>query len=64
MGFEIKITMNEGQPLQVEAPIGDKNLCYMLLLQAALLIKDADPTKIIPIGALPPGIFGKGGGRG
>lgn len=45
--FTLIITQLPGQPIRVEGPLQDKNLCYMLLFQAMLAIKDYNPGKIL-----------------
>jgi len=64
MPITIVIELHEGKPVQVTGPLHDKNLCFRLLFEAALAIKDYEPKLVSPAANLPPGFLGKGGGRG
>lgn len=66
MPITLVIEMIEGQPVRVTGPLQDKNLCFRLLFEAALAIKDYDSTKVIvpPTGVPPEILTGGRGGRG
>jgi hypothetical protein len=64
MPITIVIEMIENQPVRVTGPLHDKNLCYTLLFEAALAIKDYDPKLVTPTAVLPPGILKGRGGMG
>lgn len=60
MPITMVIEMIEGHPIKVTGPLQDKNLCFRLLFEAALAIKDYIPQTIVPGSILPSGMMGKG----
>ena len=58
------IELIPGQPVRVTGPLADKNLCFRMLFEAGLAIKDYSEDgekKVIIPQMIPPGMMGKGG---